>query len=155
MECTFSPCCSISTFCPFSLSLCILWLRELNRLQSELIRENWQCPAMHALPFLCVFSVLCDWKPKGDCSLGLIFRWGNFFAVSTEGTEPWLSVFPWINNSGLCRIKDNNRFLDPHHPSPTPASSLSVGKQAPVVKRQTGCADTVEHYTQRERRQWR
>lgn len=65
-------------------------------------------------------------------------------------------MFPWINNPGLCSIKGNNRFLDPRHPFPTPASTLFIlffffprRGQAPVVKRRTRCAVTIKHYTQR------
>lgn len=71
------------------------------------------------------------------------------FLLPLQKAQSWLSSFPWINNRGLCSIKDNNRFLDLSHPSPRPAWSLSLRRQGPVVKRQTQCRVTIKHYTQR------
>lgn len=96
--------------------------------------------------FLCHFcGRLCV---EEGCSSGLVFRRG-IFAGSTEGTQSWLSAFPWINNPGLCGIKDNNRFLDLRHASATPASSPSLWRRGLVVKRRTRCSVTIKHYTQR------
>ncbi len=92
---------------------------------------------------------MCVWKPEGGCSLGFSFAGKGFFAGSAEGTQSWLSGFSWINNRGLCSIKDNNRFLDLRHPSPTPASSPSLWRRGPMVKRRTRCTVTIKHYTQR------
>lgn len=84
-------------------------------------------------------------KPRGGhCNLKQ-----EICAGSAEGTQSWLSAFPWINNPGLCGIKDNNRFLDLPHPSSTPAPSPSLWRQGPMVKRQTRWTVTINHYTRR------
>lgn len=91
----------------------------------------------------------CDRKTWRPLPTGSHFQARDFFffffAGSTESTQPWLSAFPWINNPRRCGIKDNNRFLDRRHLSPTPESSLSLRRGAPVLKRLTRCSVTAKH----------
>lgn len=73
---------SFLTF-PFSFSL---WLRELNRLQFELIGENRQCSGAHTYIFLCIFCAL--WlKTSRRLLTGAHFQVREFFLLALQKAQ--------------------------------------------------------------------
>lgn len=84
-----------------------------HKMQINLLLLNWsrwKAPSIainsHTKThFLCVILTKCVFeKPGGDPALGDIIRHG-IFADPAEDTQSWLSVFPWINNPGLCSMQ--------------------------------------------------
>lgn len=129
-----------------TVQIWIVFSFNWSRLNDSFISIN-ACTDTHI--FMCN-SCFCFYLKKWrGLLLGTAFSAKGFFAGSTEATQSWLSGFPWINNPGLFSIKDNNRFLDLRHPSPTPAPSTSLWTQHPMVKRQARCTVTIKHYTRR------
>lgn len=120
--------------------------------------------------FVCVHSCFSSGSFYGSYFfisffvLVFVFCFFRCLLFTTQAPTSLLSVFPWINNPGLCSIKDDNRFPD----SPLPpliaapafnrllslSLSLSLSLvvsplqwQGPAVKRRTRCTVTMKHYT--------